>query len=81
MVMVIVTMKKTRQEAIKLIRMIRLNPAVLRLRTLVESGELGRIEDRRIEPIVDGILSVMRHLEMIDGEPSPTRRVTLRPPS
>jgi hypothetical protein len=39
----------------------------------VESGEAGLVEDRRIEPIVDGISSVMRHLEMIDGEPSPTR--------
>ena len=38
----------------------------------IESGELGRIEDRRIEPIVDGILSVMREFEMLEGEPSPT---------
>ena len=38
----------------------------------VESGELGRVEDRRIEPIVNGILSVMRDLKMLDGKPSPT---------
>lgn len=30
------------------------------------------MEDERIDPIVDGILSVMRHLDMVDGEPSPT---------
>ena len=38
----------------------------------VRSGEAGLVEDRRIEPIVDGVLSVMRHLQMIGGEPSPT---------
>ena len=38
----------------------------------IESGELGRAEDRRIEPIVDGILSVMRDLKMLDGVPAPT---------
>ena len=38
----------------------------------VESGEMGLIEDRRIEPIVDGVLSVMRHLGMMPGEPAPT---------
>jgi len=37
----------------------------------IESGELGLIEERRIEPIVDGIISVMRDLEMLAGEPSP----------
>ena len=36
----------------------------------VESGEMGLIEDRRIEPIVDGVLSVMRELGMAEGEPS-----------
>ncbi|MEM7049114.1 MAG: M14 family metallopeptidase [Acidobacteriota bacterium] len=39
----------------------------------VESGELGLVEERRIEPIVEGILSVMRDLEMLAGEPTPTR--------
>ena len=38
----------------------------------IESGELGRIEDRRIDPIVNGILSVMRDLDMVEGEPTPT---------
>lgn len=38
----------------------------------VESGEMGLIEERRIEPIVEGVLSLMRHLEMLDGEPRPT---------
>ena len=37
----------------------------------IESGEMGLIEDRRIEPIVDGILSVMRELDMVEGEPAP----------
>ena len=38
----------------------------------VESGEMGLVEDRRVEPIVDGVLSVMRHLDMLEGDPSPT---------
>ncbi len=38
----------------------------------VESGEMGLIEDRRIDPIVDGALSVMRDLGMAEGEPTPT---------
>lgn len=33
---------------------------------------MGLVEDRRVEPIVDGVLSVMRHLDMLDGDPSPT---------
>ncbi len=37
----------------------------------IESGEMGLIEDHRIEPIVDGVLSVMRELDMADGAPSP----------
>ena len=39
----------------------------------VESGELGRVEARRVEPIVDGILSVMRDLEMLVGVATPTK--------
>ena len=39
----------------------------------VESGEMGLIEDRRIEPIVNGVLSVLRDLGMVPGEPAPTR--------
>ena len=38
----------------------------------VESGEMGLVEDRRVEPIVDGVLSVMRHLDMLEGSPNPT---------
>ena len=38
----------------------------------IESGEMGLVEDHRIEPIVSGALSVMRHLGMIEGEPTPT---------
>ena len=38
----------------------------------VESGEMGLIEDRRIDPIVKGVLSVMRDLGMAPGEPAPT---------
>ncbi len=34
---------------------------------------MGLAEDRRIDPIVDGVLSVMRDLDMIGGEPEPTR--------
>lgn len=38
----------------------------------VESGERGLVEDHRIEPIVAGVLSVMRHLDLLDGDPEPT---------
>ncbi len=37
----------------------------------VESGEMGLVEDRRIDPIVNGILSVMRELDMLEGKPTP----------
>jgi predicted deacylase len=39
----------------------------------VESGELGRTESARIEPIVQGALRVMKHLKMLGGEPTPAR--------
>lgn len=38
----------------------------------VESGERGLVEEHRIEPIVAGVLSVMRHLDLLDGDPDPT---------
>lgn len=38
----------------------------------IESGEMGLIEEHRIAPIVTGALSVMRHLDMLEGEPTPT---------
>ena len=38
----------------------------------VESGEMGEVDDFFIAPIVDGVLSVMRDLDMIPGEPTPT---------
>lgn len=37
----------------------------------IESGGEGSTEDRFVDPIVDGSLSVMRELGMISGEPSP----------
>lgn len=36
----------------------------------VEVGRLGLIEPKNITTVVDGLLSVMRHLRMLDGEPS-----------
>jgi predicted deacylase len=38
----------------------------------VESGELGLIDDFYITPIVNGVISVMRDLDMIPGEATPT---------
>lgn len=38
----------------------------------VESGELGVVSDLYIDPITTGVLSVMRALDMIPGEPAPT---------
>jgi predicted deacylase len=35
----------------------------------VEVGRLGLIEPRNISTVVEGLLSVMRHLRMLDGEP------------
>jgi len=35
----------------------------------VESGELGTIDDRSIQPITDGVLNVMRELDMLEAEP------------
>lgn len=35
----------------------------------VESGELGSIADQYVDPITDGVLNVMRELNMIAGEP------------
>ncbi|MBX2812897.1 MAG: succinylglutamate desuccinylase/aspartoacylase family protein [Myxococcales bacterium] len=39
----------------------------------VESGQLGRAEPIYIKLIVTGILSVLRELDMLEGEPSPTK--------
>ena len=36
----------------------------------IESGELGSTDDRYIDPIMNGTLSIMRDLEMIPGEPN-----------
>ena len=36
----------------------------------IESGELGSTDDRYIDPITNGTLSIMRDLEMIPGEPN-----------
>ena len=38
----------------------------------VESGEQGVVSDDYIDPITDGVISVMRDLEMIPGEAAPT---------
>jgi predicted deacylase len=35
----------------------------------VESGELGIIDQRSIKPITDGVVNVMRELDMIEGDP------------
>ena len=35
----------------------------------IESGELGSTDDKYIDPITNGALSIMRDLEMIPGEP------------
>jgi predicted deacylase len=39
----------------------------------VEVGRLGLVEPGNVERIVEGLLSVMRHLRMIDGEPAPSK--------
>ena len=36
----------------------------------IESGELGSTDDKYIDPITNGALSIMRDLEMMPGEPS-----------
>ena len=36
----------------------------------IESGELGNTDDKYIDPITNGALSIMRDLEMIPGEPN-----------
>ena len=36
----------------------------------IESGELGSTDDKYIDPITSGTLSIMRDLEMIPGEPN-----------
>lgn len=36
----------------------------------VESGELGRTGEQYVRPIVEGVMSVMRELEMIPGAPA-----------
>lgn len=36
----------------------------------VEVGRLGLVEQHNVDRIVDGVLSVMRHLQMIDGAPA-----------
>ncbi|ANM32168.1 hypothetical protein ABI59_09255 [Acidobacteria bacterium Mor1] len=38
----------------------------------VESGELGVVDDRFIDPIVSGALSVIRDLKIAPGKPAPT---------
>ena len=40
----------------------------------VESGERGLTSSEYVDPIVNGVLSVMRDLEMIEGEPRPSRK-------
>ncbi|MFK8031620.1 MAG: succinylglutamate desuccinylase/aspartoacylase family protein [Gammaproteobacteria bacterium] len=37
----------------------------------IESGELGVVSDDFINPITDGVMSLMRHLELIPGEAKP----------
>ena len=39
----------------------------------VESGERGRTETQYVDPIVNGVLSVLRHFEMLPGQPAPTK--------
>jgi uncharacterized protein len=39
----------------------------------VEVGRLGIIDPKSITTVVDGLLSVMRHLRMIDGAPLPAK--------
>lgn len=38
----------------------------------VESGELGVVSDKFIDPITDGVMSVMRDLNMVPGDATPT---------
>ena len=38
----------------------------------VESGELGIIDDFYVTPIVNGVMSVMRDLDTIPGDATPT---------
>ncbi|MEM1180783.1 MAG: M14 family metallopeptidase [Acidobacteriota bacterium] len=38
----------------------------------IESGERGRTGDEYVDPIVDGVLSVLRHFDMLPGEPTPS---------
>ena len=40
----------------------------------VEVGRLGLIEPKNIATVVDGLLSVMRHLRMLEGEPFRARQ-------
>ena len=37
----------------------------------IESGELGNADDKYVDPITNGTLSIMRELDMIPGEPTP----------
>ena len=39
----------------------------------IESGELGLTDDAYVEPIVDGVASVLRELGITAGEPTPAR--------
>jgi predicted deacylase len=39
----------------------------------VEVGRLGLIEPKAMTIVVEGLVSVMRHLRMLDGDPSPSR--------
>jgi predicted deacylase len=50
----------------------------------VEVGRMGLIEPKNLTTILEGLMSVMRHLRMLDGEPNPakqpwfiTRRINL----
>ena len=40
----------------------------------VESGERGRTDDEYVDPILTGILSVLRYFELLPGEPKPSAK-------
>ncbi len=46
-----------------------------------ESGSLGETDESSVERIVDGVLSVLRHYRLIEGEPAPVAHPVFLEPS
>ena len=46
-----------------------------------ESGSLGQTDEASVEKIVSGVLSVLRHYRMLEGEPAPVVHPVLLEPS